>query len=414
MKERGTLKHAECCGICVILWAWKKKKPNDIVYHIPFWYHQIFKILWLNLGSEGPPRCAGRSPENLHQSPPSGAPCRLHMHAIATVKFYLLACRPGHEVDACGRVVLSWVELWALGDKPEQSKASKSPSSLCQSMPTAVDALKGFFPGVPETTLQDALQQVNGNLDNAASLLLERAAMPVRWSSKPSVKVLATLSQTYCLNKQQSKRNLARARPCRLSSAYMLHIKPSFLLLSTRIAWDRTEAVLVIQWYGQILQIHAISADKLWVYQRRYQANAPAKCTYFVPQSPGASRLQSRVGRPQQRKGSGWHSLSAEKQQKCRSNSPVARYVNEHGKEAAPSLEESFPELHVSPQTMQQSQARCLAVLCIFVVLSGIAKREEWMAISKYEGYSRHPWVIGIVCRLLQTIDVCTKIPEAW
>lgn len=147
----------------------------------------------------------------------------------------------------------------------------------------------------------------------------------------------------------------------------------------------------MIQWYGQILQIHAISAHKFWVYQRRYQANAPAKCTYFVPQSPGASRLQSRVGRPQQRKGSGWHSLSAEKQQKSRSSSPVARYVNEHGKEAAPSLEESFPELHVSPQKMQQSQARCLIVLCIGVVMSKGADNEKRMSISKYEGCSRHP-----------------------
>ncbi len=82
-------------------------------------------------------------------------------------------------------------------------------------------------------------------------------------------------------------------------------------------------------------------------------------------QSPGASRLQSRVGRPQQRKGSGWHTLSAEKQQKSRSNSPAARYVNEYGREAAPSLEESFPQLHVSPQKTAETHPRLIDRLIV-------------------------------------------------
>ena len=60
-------------------------------------------------------------------------------------------------------------------------------------MSTPVEALQGLFPGVPEATLQGALQQVDGNIDNAASLLLEQAVKSAQpqSSSKPSVKVLA-------------------------------------------------------------------------------------------------------------------------------------------------------------------------------------------------------------------------------
>ena len=70
---------------------------------------------------------------------------------------------------------------------------------MLESMSSPIEALKGFFPGVPEAALHGALQQVDGNLDNAASLLLEQAAMVNQQpsSSKPSIKVLAILGRVF-------------------------------------------------------------------------------------------------------------------------------------------------------------------------------------------------------------------------
>lgn len=43
-------------------------------------------------------------------------------------------------------------------------------------MSSQIQTLKSFFPGVPDSVLQETLREANGNLDRAASALLEKSS----------------------------------------------------------------------------------------------------------------------------------------------------------------------------------------------------------------------------------------------